>query len=170
MRFLTCIGIFLLALIAFFLLGLFVFVTVKIEACPICRAEQRTSKYCFGYTRSTSNQNNCSKWYISTIEPSHRHVWFPRAAAGLNLFGREILHINLGGRLRFLLVNPEAEMDFLKKHFDTAQVRAIAHQMTNDQFVARIEDLMYPESPDRDAQKRLLDEFKADLKSTTFSK
>lgn len=44
------------------------------QTCVVCRLT-RVDSTCFGLTRSTYRENECSRWYTAHVEPSHVHIW-----------------------------------------------------------------------------------------------
>jgi hypothetical protein len=71
MRHLTCfIGLVAVAVIA----CCFVQVSRLSHTCIACRLT-RVDATCFGLTRSTYYENDCSRWYPTHVEPVHAHIW-----------------------------------------------------------------------------------------------
>lgn len=55
--------------------------------CAVCRL-LRVDTECLGIVRSRYSENECSRWYVAHVEPTHGHVWRQGACTRLNnLFG-----------------------------------------------------------------------------------
>lgn len=94
-----------------------VVVTRLAFSCVVCRL-LRLDRTCLGVTRSVYEENECSRWYPTHVEPSHVHNW-ERGSCQLltTLSGRPLAVACRSGCSPVRTLEPSTQMRFYQ-HFE----------------------------------------------------
>jgi hypothetical protein len=122
--------------IAFGVLALVVASAVQVSrlshTCVACRLT-RVDATCFGLTRSTYYENECSRWYSAHVEPVHAHVWERGTCRYTsNLLGAPVSVGCRPGHYPIRLLDPSTQMQVYLHFKDPLEAKKLFESLTDE--------------------------------------
>lgn len=95
------------------------------HTCAICR-QYRLDTTCFGMTRSTYSDTECSRWYAAEVEPVHAHVWQSSTCCySSDLFGGARSVGCSPGRFTMMLLSPDTQLEVYQHFKDPLEAKKL---------------------------------------------
>ena len=110
----------------------FVQVSRLSQTCVACRLT-RVDATCFGLTRTTYEENECSRWFSGHVEPMHDHLWERGTCQYTsNLLGMPVSVGCRPGHYPIRLLDPSTQM-LVYQHFkDPLEAKKLFESLTDE--------------------------------------
>jgi hypothetical protein len=102
------------------------------STCVLCRLNRNDTRF-FGVTRSSYEENDCTRWYHAHVDPAHAHIWERGSCTTLlNGIGIPIGVRCAAGYFPILSLDPSTQLRVYQHFPDPKRAKALFASLTHE--------------------------------------